>query len=125
DVYPALRQLAPEGVPQPHLRFVKDGKLTYAGGISSGIDASFAVLADIAGDAVCEATAKYMEYFRNPADCGNLSPRPSLEFLIDDTECRINRPKDKTDRKRYDSGKQQAHSVKHLAIHDLRGKCAI
>lgn len=70
DVYPALKELTPNGNPQQHLRFVKDGKLTSAGGISSGIDASFAVLLDIAGEGVCEATAKYMEYFRNPADCG-------------------------------------------------------
>lgn len=70
DVYPSLKQLAPQGIPQPNLRFVKDGKLTSAGGISSGIDASFAVLADIAGEKVCDTTAKYMEYFRNPADCG-------------------------------------------------------
>lgn len=72
DVYPTLKELAPDGIPQPHLRFIKDGKLTSAGGISSGIDASFALLEEIAGEAVCEATAKYMEYFRNPADCDAL-----------------------------------------------------
>lgn len=70
EVYPALNALEPMGKPQPKLRFVKDGKLTSAGGISAGIDASFAVLSDIAGEDVCHVTARYMEYFRKSADCG-------------------------------------------------------
>lgn len=70
EVYPALVELAPDALPQQQLRFVKDGKLTSAGGISAGIDASFALLKDIAGEDVCKKTAEYMEYFRNPADCG-------------------------------------------------------
>ena len=51
-----------------------------------------------------------------------LSTFPSLEFIIDGTERRINRPKDKADRKRYYSGKRKAHSVKNLVIHDRGGK---
>lgn len=70
DVYPALAELAPDAIPQKQLRFVTDGKLISAGAISSGIDVSFDLLEHIAGEDVCVATAKYMEYFRNPADCG-------------------------------------------------------
>ena len=47
---------------------------------------------------------------------------PSLEFMIDGTERRINRPQDKTDRKHYYSGKKKAHTVKNLVIHDRKGK---
>ena len=47
---------------------------------------------------------------------------PSLEFMIDGTERRINRPKDKADRKTYYSGKRKAHTVKNLVIPDRGGK---
>lgn len=47
---------------------------------------------------------------------------PSLEFIIDGRERRINRPKDKADRKPYYSGKKKAHTVKNLVIHDRKGK---
>jgi hypothetical protein len=47
---------------------------------------------------------------------------PSLEFMIDGTERRINRPKDKVDRKTYYSGKRKAHTVKNLVIPDRGGK---
>lgn len=47
---------------------------------------------------------------------------PSLEFMIDGTERRINRPKDKADRKTYYSGKRKTHTVKNLVVHDRKGK---
>ena len=47
---------------------------------------------------------------------------PSLEFIIDGTERRINRPQDKADRKQYYSGKKKAYTVKNLVIHDRKGK---
>jgi len=47
---------------------------------------------------------------------------PSLEFLIDGTERRINRPKDKEDQKQYYSGKKKAHTVKNNVITHRRGK---
>ncbi|MGD1931801.1 MAG: transposase family protein [Leptolyngbyaceae cyanobacterium] len=47
---------------------------------------------------------------------------PSLEFMLDGTERRINRPQDKADRKQYYSGKKKAHTVKNLVIHDRQGK---
>lgn len=60
---------------------------------------------------------------REPANLESILHRcPSLEFMIDGTERRINRPKDKTDRKRYYSGKRKTHTVKNLVIHDRKGK---
>lgn len=47
---------------------------------------------------------------------------PSLEFIIDGTERRINRPKDKEDQKQYYSGKKKAHTVKNNIISHRRGK---
>jgi hypothetical protein len=47
---------------------------------------------------------------------------PSLEFIIDGTERRINRPKDKDDQKQYYSGKKKAHTVKNTIITHRRGK---
>ncbi|ASC71769.1 putative transposase for insertion sequence element IS702 [Halomicronema hongdechloris C2206] len=60
---------------------------------------------------------------REPAKLESiLQPCPSLEFMIDGSERRINRPKDQTDRKTYYSGKRQAHSVKNVVVHDRKGK---
>lgn len=70
DVYPHIAELAPEALPQMQLRYVRDGKLLSAGGISAGIDAAFAMLRDIAGSDVANKTATYMEYHRNSADSG-------------------------------------------------------
>lgn len=47
---------------------------------------------------------------------------PSLEFIIDGTERRINRPKDKEEQKQYYSGKKKAHTVKNNVISHRRGK---
>lgn len=47
---------------------------------------------------------------------------PSLEFIIDGTERRINRPKHKDDQKQYYSGKKKAHTVKNNVITHRRGK---
>jgi hypothetical protein len=51
-----------------------------------------------------------------------LQQYPSLEFIIDGTERRINRPKDKDDQKQYYSGKKKAHTVKNNVISVRRGK---
>jgi hypothetical protein len=60
---------------------------------------------------------------REPANLeAVLSACPSLEFLIDGTERRINRPKDKADRKTYYSGKKKTHTVKNLIVPDRGGK---
>jgi hypothetical protein len=60
---------------------------------------------------------------REPANLeAVLSACPILEFLIDGTERRINRPKDKADRKTYYSGKKKTHTVKNLVIPERGGK---
>jgi len=60
---------------------------------------------------------------RDPANLETvLRACPSLEFFIDGTERRINRPKDKADRKTYYSGKKKAHTVKNLIIPERGGK---
>ena len=60
---------------------------------------------------------------REPANLeAVLSTCPSLEFIIDGTDRRINRPKDNTDRKTYDSGECKSHTVKNLVLHDRGGK---
>jgi hypothetical protein len=60
---------------------------------------------------------------REPANLESVLSRcPSLEFIIDGTERRINRPKDKTDRKTYYSGKCKVHTVKNLVIPERGGK---
>lgn len=51
-----------------------------------------------------------------------LSACPSLEFIIDGTERRINRPKDKADCKKYYSGKRKTHTVRNLVIQERGGK---
>lgn len=47
---------------------------------------------------------------------------PSLEFIIDGTERRINRPQDNDDQKQYYSGKKKAHTVKNNGITHRGGK---
>lgn len=60
---------------------------------------------------------------RRPANLETvLSNCPSLEFVIDGTERRINRPKDKDNQKKYYSGKQKAHTVKNVIINERKGK---
>jgi hypothetical protein len=51
-----------------------------------------------------------------------LNECPSLEFIIDGTERRINRPKDKAARKQYYSGKKKTFSVKNNVIIERQGK---
>lgn len=60
---------------------------------------------------------------REPANLESVLRRcPSLEFIIDGTERRINRPQDKTDRKTYYSGKKKTYTVKNLIIPERGGK---
>lgn len=60
---------------------------------------------------------------REPANLESVLRRcPSLEFIIDGTEPRINRPQDKTDRKTYYSGKKKTYTVKNLIIPERGGK---
>lgn len=51
-----------------------------------------------------------------------LNECPSLEFIIDGTERRINRPTDSAERKQYYSGKKKSFTVKNNVISERRGK---
>lgn len=51
-----------------------------------------------------------------------LNECPALEFVLDGTDRRINRPQDKEGRKNYYSGKQKVHAVKNNLIAERRGK---
>lgn len=65
EVYDHVKELAPTGIPQPHLRFVKTSELLYtSGGISAGIDLSFHVVEELLGTTTANETARYMEYTR-------------------------------------------------------------
>ena len=51
-----------------------------------------------------------------------LTQCPSLEFIIDGTERRINRPKNKESQRENYSGKTKTHTVKNNIIVDMNGK---
>jgi DDE superfamily endonuclease/Helix-turn-helix of DDE superfamily endonuclease len=58
---------------------------------------------------------------RNAADVAQvLRQCPGLEFIIDGTERRIQRPKDKQRQRDYYSGKKKRHTVKNVTIGDRR-----
>lgn len=67
-VYDAITHIDPQAIPHPTLRYVQDGKLISAGGISVGIDASFALLEQIGSAQIAHETAKYTEYHRLSAN---------------------------------------------------------
>jgi len=64
EVYDHMREIAPDGIPQPTKRFVNAGKLYTSGGISAGIDLSFHVVEQLHGKNTARRTAEYMEYER-------------------------------------------------------------
>jgi hypothetical protein len=51
-----------------------------------------------------------------------LKEYPALQLIIDGTERRINRPKDKDERKQYYSGKKRTFTVKNLVVSQRKGK---
>lgn len=59
-----LRQLAPRTEVDESARFVDNGKILTAAGISAGIDCSLHVVERLLGSAVATNTARYMEYRR-------------------------------------------------------------
>jgi len=65
-----LRQVAPKTRVQPGSRYVDNGKVILAAGISAGIDASLYVVERLLGTEVAEATAHYMEYHWDRNDDG-------------------------------------------------------
>ncbi|MEL6389700.1 MAG: DJ-1/PfpI family protein [Bacteroidota bacterium] len=62
-VYEDMGEIVPTGLPQPDQRFVKSSDKIYtSGGISAGIDLSFAVVDHLLGRDIAERTARHMEY---------------------------------------------------------------
>ena len=57
-----LRLAAPNAHVQAHERVIDNGKTVVAAGVSSGIDASFHVVARLLGREVAAETARYIEY---------------------------------------------------------------
>lgn len=62
----ALRQEAPKTTVRERCRFVDNGKVITAAGVSAGIDASLHVVDKLLGRDVAEKTAHYMEYKWQP-----------------------------------------------------------
>ena len=58
----ALRRMAPKTTVHADRRFVDNGKVVTAAGVSAGIDAALHVVHRLSGDEAARATARYMEY---------------------------------------------------------------
>lgn len=58
----ALRQHAPKTTVHDDRRFVDNGKVVTAAGVSAGIDMSLHVVAKLLGPSAAASTARYMEY---------------------------------------------------------------
>ena len=57
-----LKEVAPAAQVQANRRVIDNGKFVIAAGVSSGIDASFHVVARLLGNDVAQETADYIEY---------------------------------------------------------------
>ena len=57
-----LKKAAPAALVQADRRIIDNGKFVIAAGVSSGIDASFHVVAKLLGNKAAEETAHYIEY---------------------------------------------------------------
>ena len=62
EVYNDMKAIVPTGIPQKDKRYVNFEKTYTSGGISAGIDLSFAIVAKLHGKRIAEKTAAYMEY---------------------------------------------------------------
>lgn len=62
-----LRRAAPRTRVHDDRRFVDNGRIVTAAGVSAGIDAALHVVARLHGDQAARATARYMEYRWEPA----------------------------------------------------------
>ena len=62
QVIAELRQLAPTAIVRENVRFVDNGKVMTAAGISAGIDLSLHVVRKLLGAETATKTARYMEY---------------------------------------------------------------
>jgi transcriptional regulator GlxA family with amidase domain len=64
-----LRKLAPRTKVHAHTRFVDNGKIITAAGVSSGIDGALRVVQKLYGDDAATKAARYLEYDRwSPSD---------------------------------------------------------
>ena len=64
EVYNDMKAIVPTGIPQKDKRYVNFEKTYTSGGISAGIDLSFAIVAKLHEKKIAEKTAAYMEYNR-------------------------------------------------------------
>ena len=62
----SLKQQAPKTIVRENRRFVDNGKIVTAAGVSSGIDAALHVVDRLLGREVAQKTARYMEYKWEP-----------------------------------------------------------
>lgn len=62
QVFASLQELAPLTIINPDKRFVDNGNVMTAGGISAGIDLSLHVVEKLCGKEIVDKTIKYMEY---------------------------------------------------------------
>lgn len=63
-----LRQAAPGTVVHDDRRYVDNGKIITAAGVSAGIDAALYIVSRLQGERVARSAARYMEYRRNSSD---------------------------------------------------------
>jgi transcriptional regulator GlxA family with amidase domain len=57
-----LRRRVPDADVRPDARWVRDGHVWTSGGVTAGIDMAVAAVADLAGEAMAEQVARYLEH---------------------------------------------------------------
>jgi transcriptional regulator GlxA family with amidase domain len=62
EVFDDVHRIAPGATLDTEARFVDNGRVLTAGGISAGIDLAFHIVRKMHGDEVADRTARYMEY---------------------------------------------------------------
>jgi transcriptional regulator GlxA family with amidase domain len=62
EVFDDIRRIAPRATLNQKARFVDNGRILTAGGISAGIDVALHIVRKLHGDQVADRTARYMEY---------------------------------------------------------------
>jgi transcriptional regulator GlxA family with amidase domain len=62
EVLDEIRRIAPSVTLNPEARFVDNGRILTAGGISAGIDVALHIVRKLHGDQIADRTARYMEY---------------------------------------------------------------
>ena len=62
EVFDEVRRIAPSVRLNPTARFIDNGRILTAGGISAGIDASLHIIRKLHGEEIADRTARYMEY---------------------------------------------------------------